>query len=132
MSFMILLVGQALAQSTPVSSPTRTPTPIPTPPDMVLTQHNNNARTGAYTAEKTLNPDSVARGFGKVASLPVSDLIYSQPLYVPKVDYIDKAGNHQGPVDMVFVATVDNNVYAFDAGNFSHRPALWQIGRAHV
>ena len=51
----------------------------------VLTQHNDNARTGANLAESTLTPDAVAPGrFGKQFELQVEGHVYAQPLYVPK------------------------------------------------
>src|SRR5438067_9441940 len=50
----------------------------------VLTQHNNNSRTGAYTTETILTPANVNKtSFGKLFSYPVDGRIYAQPLYVP-------------------------------------------------
>src|SRR5215813_7760539 len=52
----------------------------------VLTQHNNNQRTGAYTTEAILTPSNVNQNtFGKVFSMPVDGYIYAQPLYVPNL-----------------------------------------------
>lgn len=88
----------------------------------VLTQHNNNARTGAVLQETRLNVKNVnSSTFGKLATLPVDDQIYAQPLIVP-----DMTINGREEVNVVFVATVNNSVYAFDADDFSRTTPLWQ------
>jgi len=91
----------------------------------VLTQHNNNARTGAYTAETVLTPANVNQtSFGKLFSYPVDGRIYAQPLYVPNVSIIGK-GTH----NVVFIATEHDSVYAFDADSNggSNSAPLWKI-----
>src|SRR4051812_17725174 len=55
----------------------------PSPVD-VLTQHNDNFRSGATLGERSLNVESVGgpgSTFGLLGSLPVQDLVYAQPLY---------------------------------------------------
>lgn len=87
----------------------------------VLTYHNDDARDGAYLQEVTLTPSNVnSTQFGKVHSYPVDGQIYGQPLYVPQV-------NINGTVhDVVFVATQNNTVYAFDAdANSSSGTTFW-------
>jgi hypothetical protein len=79
-------------------------------PPAVLTQHNDRARTGVNDAESSLTRAAVGQGsIGKLAWLGVRGQIYAQPLYLPTV----RIGTVTHKV--VFVATMRNNVYAFDA-----------------
>jgi len=67
--------------------------------------------TGANLAETTLNTSNVAlKTFGLVFTLPVDDAIFAQPLYVPNV-----AIPNQGTHNVVYVATMSDTLYAFDA-----------------
>ncbi|MGA8489251.1 MAG: choice-of-anchor D domain-containing protein [Terriglobales bacterium] len=87
----------------------------------MLTQHNNNARTGQNLNETVLTPQNVnSRSFGKLFSYSVDGQIYAQPLYVPKVQ-IPGQGTH----NVVYVVTQNDSVYAFDADGSSSVP-LWQ------
>lgn len=88
----------------------------------VLTQHNDNARTGQNLNETILTPQNLsARTFGKVFSFSVDGQIYGQPLYVPKVS-IPGLGLH----NVVYVATQNDSLYAFDA-DYRSPTALWQV-----
>src|SRR5438132_12908640 len=52
----------------------------------VVTQHYDNARTGANTNETILTPSNVnTAGFGKLFSQLVDGSIYAQPLYLAGV-----------------------------------------------
>jgi hypothetical protein len=67
--------------------------------------------SGANLAEVTLNTSNVAPStFGLVFTLPVDANIFAQPLYVPNVAI---AG--QGTHNVVYVATMSDSLYAFDA-----------------
>jgi outer membrane protein assembly factor BamB len=92
----------------------------------VLTQHNDVARTGANLQETDLTPASVAARFGKLFSRPVDGQLYAQPLVVSKVEMPGK-----GVRDVVYLATMKNNVYAFDASNPDEELPLWKtsLGR---
>src|SRR5437764_6056884 len=69
------------------------------------------AATGANLHETTLTPDSVKSGkFGKLYSYYVDGAVFAQPLYVPAV-----AIPGHGAQDLLFVATTNDRVYAFNA-----------------
>jgi hypothetical protein len=85
----------------------------------VLTQHNDNLRTGGNIAETTLTTANVnVSNFGKLFTLPVDGFTYAQPLYVPNVSI--GGGTH----NVVYVATAHDSVYAFDADTGAK---YWQI-----
>jgi hypothetical protein len=87
----------------------------------VVTQHNDLGRTGLNPNETILSPTNVdATHFGKKFAQPVDGWIYAQPLLVPQVA-IPNMGTH----DVVYVATENNSVYAFDAN--TKQPALWHV-----
>lgn len=87
----------------------------------VYTQRYDNARSGANTNETLLTPSNVnVDQFGKLFSLPVDGQVYAQPLYVKNVS-IPNRGTH----NVVYVATQNDSVYAFDADGQSTTP-LWQ------
>ena len=87
----------------------------------VLTQHNDISRTGQNTAETALNTTNVnSTLFGKLFALGVDGQVYAQPLYVPGVT-IPGQGMH----NVVYVATENDSLYAFDA-DIGGVP-LWKI-----
>ncbi|MGH9536202.1 MAG: hypothetical protein ACRD2E_15240 [Terriglobales bacterium] len=91
------------------------------PAGAVTTYQYNNARTGADPLETALTLANVnAHSFGLVARLAVDGPIYAQPLYLPGVRIPG-----QGVHDVVFVATENDTVYAFDAHGQLARP-LWR------
>ena len=88
----------------------------------VLTQHNDNARTGQNLNETTLNTSNVNQNsFGKLFWRTVDGFIYAQPLYVPGLTIQGATHN------VVYVATQHNSVYAFDADNPNDPAPLWQV-----
>ena len=78
----------------------------------VLTQHNDNTRAGLNNHEKILTTINVnSKQFGKLFTLAVDDQVYSQPLVFNNLAI--GSGKH----NVVFIATVNNTVYAFDGNN---------------
>jgi PQQ enzyme repeat len=105
----------------------------------VLTQHNDNARTGANLTETVLNVAAVSSGsFGLLYSLPVDGEVYAQPLYMQGLEGIRqplppgaKIGpGPYGPHNVLYVATMHNNVYAFDADD-PQGTVLWHSQLQH-
>lgn len=89
----------------------------------VLTQHNDLYRTGWYSHETILNTKNVKRGcFGKIFSRAVDDQIYAQPLVK-----LNLTLPNVGKKNVVFVATVNNSVYAFDADSAKVTAPYWQL-----
>ena len=85
----------------------------------VLTQHNDNARTGQNTSETILNTSNVnVNRFGKLFAMPSDGQVYAQPLYVPGVTI--NGGVH----NLVIIATENDSVYAYDAD--SSGAPLWK------
>jgi len=77
----------------------------------VVTWHYNNGRTGANPSETLLTPANVSsNSFGLLFSHTVDGFIAGQPLYLPGVNIPGK-GTH----NVVYVATLHDSVYAFDA-----------------
>ncbi|HTX22753.1 MAG TPA: PA14 domain-containing protein [Candidatus Aquilonibacter sp.] len=93
--------------------------------ESVLTYHNNNARTGANTNETQLTLANVnTNSFGLLMKYPVDGYVYTQPLFVPGVKIPGK-----GTRDVVYVATENDSVYAFDANSNTgpERGRLWHV-----
>lgn len=89
----------------------------------VLTQHNDISRTGANLNETILNTSNVnVNQFGKLFTRKVDDQIYAQLLIVSNLTIPGK-GMH----NVVFCATVNNSVYAFDADNAADTIPLWHV-----
>lgn len=75
----------------------------------VVMQHNDNTRAGLNSHETALTVANVNPvHFGKLFSLEVDDQVFSQPLVVGNLSIA--SGKH----NVVFIATVNNSVYAYD------------------
>lgn len=121
-----MLMGLALAASgcskgdpkngsaTPLDPP---PKAISHPGD-VVTYHNDVGRTGRNPNETILTPLNVnASNFGMLRILPVDGAVDAQPLYLSDVVVAGSAHN------ILFVATENSSVYAFDADSGAQ---LWK------
>ncbi|HWZ82957.1 MAG TPA: hypothetical protein VNW47_10045 [Terriglobales bacterium] len=92
----------------------------------VLTQHYDNARTGQNTQETILTHANVNQfQFGKLFTQSIDGFQTGQPLYVPNVYIPALNATH----NVVYVATMHDSVYAFDADNNqgSNASPLWQV-----
>jgi outer membrane protein assembly factor BamB len=88
----------------------------------VLTQHNDLARTGANLHETILTPADVnAKRFGMIFKRVLDDQVYGQPLLATNV----KIGG--GTHDVVYLTTVNNSVYAFDANDPAATAPIWHV-----
>jgi hypothetical protein len=82
----------------------------------------DNARTGLNSSETLLTPANVnSATFGKLFSYLVDGYLYAQPLYVS--DLMIQGAIH----NVVFAATENDTVYAFDADNFGNGSPLWKV-----
>jgi Secretion system C-terminal sorting domain len=87
----------------------------------VLTQRNDAYRTGLNSRETILNTSNVKPAtFGKLFSHAVDDQIYAQPLIATGI-----AIPSFGIRNVVYVATVNNSIYAFDADSGSRVNPYW-------
>ena len=88
----------------------------------IPTSQYDNFRTGANLKETTLTPQSVtSERFGRLGAFKVDGPVYAQPLFVPGVEIPGK-GKH----NVLFVATEQDSVFAFDAERPGESP-LWQV-----
>ena len=91
----------------------------------VLTWHNDLTRSGLNANEQILTPANVnSSTFGELISYPVTGQVYAQPLYVPNLVIPGK-----GTFNVVFVVTMNNDVYAFNADSNSGptQGLLWHV-----
>src|SRR5215467_3226011 len=88
----------------------------------ILIWYYDNLRSGANTNEVVLTSGNVNyKSFGKLSTKPVDGYVVAQPLYVPRLNI---AG--QGSHNVVFVTTMHDSVYAFDADDTNTSP-LWYM-----
>ena len=91
----------------------------------VTTWHFDNLHSGANPNETILTPQNVNRlSFGKLFTQSVDGAVVGQALYLPGVT-IPKLGVH----NVVYVATMHNSVYAFDADSATgaNSSPLWHV-----
>jgi hypothetical protein len=84
----------------------------------VVTERYDDARLGANLAETTLTTSNVdVNDFGKLWSYTVSGSVYAQPLYVHNVTIPG-----QGAHNVLYVVTMNDMLYAFDADSSVDAP----------
>ncbi|HYM41807.1 MAG TPA: hypothetical protein VET46_03470, partial [Steroidobacteraceae bacterium] len=118
-----LLVALAACGGAGHSAMSNPPPPPPPPPPPgnhtdVVTYKNDVARTAQNLTETALTPANVnSSGFGKLRFLGTDGLVDAQPLYLSALSVAGAAHN------VVFVATENDTVYAFDSDTGA---VLWQ------
>jgi hypothetical protein len=88
----------------------------------VTTFKNDNERDGDFSNETTLNESNVnVNQFGKRVQYSVDGQVYAEPLFLPNLSVNGATHN------VVFVATENDSVYAFDADATSAVAPLWKV-----
>ena len=93
----------------------------------VLTQHYNNARTGATLDEIVLKTSNVSSAkFGKLWTLFADGQVVAEPLYVAGLT-IDTTANPntprvKGKFNAIILATMHNTLYVYDADKENRGP----------
>lgn len=108
--------------ATPSLSFTTGATNSPWPFVPVLTQHNDNNRSGDNLNETILNiADVNTNSFGLLYTRPVDDQIYAQPLIMTNVTITG-----HGSRNLLIVATVNDSIYAYDADDPTVTQPYWK------
>ncbi len=87
----------------------------------VLNVNYDTHQTGANLQETSLTPQMKWSTFGKVGAYPVDGQVYAQPLYVAGVAMGGATYN------VLYVATMHNSIYAFNADAPQSANPLWQV-----
>jgi hypothetical protein len=111
--------GGSGSSSNPDSSPSSSSPPQPSAHTDVLTYRDDVARDGANLTETVLTPANVnSSSFGLLRILAVDGKVDAQPLYVAQLSIAGATHN------VVFVATENDSVYAFDPQTGA---TLWHV-----
>lgn len=88
----------------------------------ITTWHVDNNRSGLNSNEQLLSPSNVSsQSFGKLFSYLVDGYVYGEPLLVSNV--VINGSTH----NVLYAATENDSVYAFDADNYGTGAPLWQV-----
>ncbi|MBS0365397.1 MAG: PQQ-binding-like beta-propeller repeat protein [Proteobacteria bacterium] len=112
--------GVQVGAPSPPSSPSPPgPPPLPAAPTDVVTYKNDVARTGLNPTETVLTKANVnSSSFGKLRFLATDGRVDAQPLYLSGLTV--QGAKH----NVVFVASENDSVYAFDADSGA---TLWNV-----
>ena len=113
-----VLVSNGVNPAATSNAATLTVNPVTASTFAVLTYHNDVGRTGQNLNETTLTLSNVnSTNFGLIETIAVDGLVDAEPLYVGGMTI--NGGTH----NVVFIATENDSVYAFDADTFA---MLWR------
>jgi Immunoglobulin I-set domain len=113
-----VVVSNGVNPAATSNAATLTVNPVTASNVTVLTFHNDVARTGQNLAESILTTSNVnSNTFGLIGTITVDGLVDAEPLYVGGMTIGGATHN------VVFIATENDSVYAFDADTFA---LLWQ------
>ena len=88
----------------------------------IATWHVDNNRSGLNAGEQSLSPSNLSpHTFGKLFSYLVDGYVYGEPLLASNVTINGSAHN------VLYAATENDSVYAFDADNYGSGAPLWQV-----
>ena len=88
----------------------------------IATWHADNNRSGLNADEQSLTPANVTPAtFGKLFSYVVDGYVYGEPLLMSNITV--NGGVH----NVVYAATENDSVYAFDADSYGNGTPLWQV-----
>ena len=88
----------------------------------VVTWHFDSNRSGLNPGELSLTPANVGpQTFGKLFSYLLDGYVYGQPLLVSNLTINGSTYN------VLYVATENDSVYAFDADNYGTGAPLWKV-----
>jgi uncharacterized protein (TIGR03437 family) len=87
----------------------------------VLNVNYDTHQTGANLQETSLTPQMSWSTFGKVGTFPVDGQVFAQPLYVSGVAIGGVTYN------VLYVATMHNGIFAFNADTPQTATPLWQV-----
>jgi hypothetical protein len=106
------------------TAPTEPPPPQSNITTGMFTYHNDNQRTGRNLTETTLTRALVSdpTQFGKIGALKVEGQVYAQPLVANGVILPGQTD----PKNLLYVATEQGNVYAFDITSGPNPSPVWQ------
>jgi hypothetical protein len=93
----------------------------------LYTTKNDNYRTGQNLQETVLTPQNVnVNTFGKLFSLTIDEKVQAQPLYVANVYVPSPLNGTAGYHNVLYVATFNDTLYAFDADGKVTSGPLWE------
>jgi Immunoglobulin I-set domain len=119
LTFQVIVSNSAGSTTSAAAVLTVTNAPVTPAGINILTYHNDVGRTGQNLNETILTPGNVnSTGFGKIGFLSVLGPVDAEPLYVSNLTVGGAAHN------VVFLATENDLVYAFDADTFAQ---LWNV-----